>query len=97
MVLHQSFPSARLVEAGTPEAAVIAPEVGVTAPGAVVVVVIGVVGEEIAERSEVVDAEVTSEVTSEVVEVVDEVVDLPGRQVRKSSRMFTTVRLCDQR
>ena len=96
MVLHQSFPSARLVEAVTPEAAVIAPEVGVTAPGAAVVV-IGVVGEEIAERSEVVDAEVTSEVTSEVVEVVVEVVDLPGRQDRESSRMFTTVRLCDQR
>ena len=88
MVLHQSFPSARLVEAGTPE-------VGVTALEAAVVG-IEVVGEEIAgeiaEDLEVEDAEVTSE----AVEVVDEaVVECHlEKQDRESSRMSLLLSVC---
>ena len=84
VVLQPSFPSARLAEAETPEAVVTVPEAAV--------VVIGVVGEEIAEHSEVVDAEVTSE---EVV-VVDEVVEcLPGKQDQESLRMSTVPAIYD--
>lgn len=87
MVLQPSFPSARLAEAGTPEAVVTAPEAAVIASEGAVVV-IGVVGEETGEHSEAVDAEVTSE----EVEVVE---CLLGRPDRESSRMFTVPAIYD--